>query len=162
MRYDPDLASQVSQLQLDLEELKQAQFTSQDSGMRFYDVSPSPVTFTGGATTSYESAVTIYHRFTGDRQKPVLVNRAITLTVAGFTLVIDERTMGQRYTFDSADYSQYGDWLPYVTKVTSEDYQDFQLSRIYYYSSTPLTFTISTSTQATDTGNDIITYSVAT
>lgn len=159
IRRDIFISDHISELKLDLDELKTAQFTSQDSGMRFYDVSPGRRTFTAPATTSYESKILIYHKFTGRLGKPTLVSRAIGISIDGATLEVDERSNGQRYYFSSPTI-YYGEWRPYATKRKCADYQDFQLSVIYYNASSPFTISINTSTQATDRGSDAITYEV--
>lgn len=159
-RAGADLVTQIQDLERDLEELKTAQFTGQTSGMRFYDVSPATKTVTVPASTSWSAGVRITHKFTGNRRKPVMVLRDITLTIAGITLKLDEYSKGKSYGYFSG--STYFNWTPYATKNKGEYYEDIQFSTLAFSRNTTSTITISTQTLATDRGTDVITVEITT
>lgn len=156
IRAGADLVSEVQDIQRELDEIKTAQFTSQSSGMRFYDVSPEPKVFTIPA--SQYSGVKITHKFTGIRRKAVLVQRDITITIDGITLKIDEYSAGRTYMYSSG--SSYFSVTPYNFKGYSENYEDIQISTIVYSYGSARTVRVTTHTKATDKGTDVISVNI--
>lgn len=160
IRAGANLVNQVQEIQQELDELKTAQFSSQSSGMKFYDVSPSEVVINVPASTSWSAGVKIWHKFTGNRHKNILVQRDIQITIDGITLKVDEQSRGTTYMYSSG--STYFSVRPYVTKSKSAAYEDFQLSVINFSRSSSSKIRVKTKTKATDRGTDAITYEVKT
>lgn len=157
LRTADDIADIVSSLRMELDELKARQFTSQDSGMKFYDCSPPPITFKIPSSSDWRN-FRVVHTFTGARGKNVLVIRSIKLTVNGCNLYLDERTQGERYYYGPTEANTRGEWQPNVSKLLSDATKDIQLSMLYPDPYTSDTFTITTQTWASDRGQDIITW----
>ena len=160
IRAGANLVNQVQEIQQELDELKTAQFSSQSSGMKFYDVSPSEVVINVPASTSWSAGVKIWHKFTGNRHKNILVQRDIQITIDGITLKIDEQSRGTTYMYSSG--STNFSVRPYVTKSKSTAYEDFQLSVINFSRSSSSKVRVKTKTKATDRGTDVISYEVKT
>lgn len=160
IRAGANLVNQVQEIQQELDELKTAQFSSQSSGMKFYDVSPNEVVINVPASTSWSAGVKIWHKFTGNRHKNILVQRDIQIMIDGITLKIDEQSRGTTYMYSSG--STNFSVRPYVTKSKSAAYEDFQLSVINFSRSSSSKVRVKTKTKATDRGTDVITYEVKT
>lgn len=161
LRQGENLAEQVAELQCKYEERKTAQFTSQNSGMKFKEAETLSGNIPIIQNTGYgDGVVIVTNTFKPDHDRPAICIPHFSYGIlAGYKTDITydyERNYVSIIIYDSADnYVGYVDILEFYHQANADGYA--WKTVIYTWSNTALTLPFTIDLRATDSGTHTLT-----
>lgn len=155
LRGSESLADQVSELMRANDELKTAQFTSQNSGMKFRQAEDLTGDIPVIVNTGYgDGVVIITNTFKPDHDRPAICIPHITYQPMGYRVEITrdyERNYVSLMFYDSNDeFVGYADILEFYHQVSGDGYA--WATVVYTWSNTEFTIPFTIELRATDSG----------
>ena len=160
MRDSDNIAERVEALRLALDELKTAQFTSQDSGMKFIQITPVETTLTLTPPSGFENLVLYHHEFTAEHDYPLLLAPHLELQAENVVMTVTEdsdNSFHRIISFEaSGSYAGYADIFSFYHEThTSSKTRELISVMYYWFDSTvvaTIPFTVTWNLRATDKG----------
>lgn len=159
MRDADSIAERVVEIKRSLDELKTAQFTSQDSGMKFIQIDPIVTSLSLPVPSNYEALVKLRYSFTPEHDFPVILVPDLNIS-SSVDMTITEDTMmpGHFILMFSVggDFAGYADFYPIFHEGESNS-KTRNLDSLLYYWFDPtmlsaLNVTATFNLRATDSG----------
>ena len=160
MRDSDSIVERVAGIKRSLDELKTAQFTSQDSGMKFVQMNTLSSTITLTPPSNWENLALFKHEFTPEHEYPVLLVPQLDISAANVTMDVAEDTDNSYHRIISfyvgEDYAGYADLFAFYHEQTTGSKTRELISVMYYWFDSTLVASIpfhyEFSLRATDSG----------
>ena len=160
MRDSDSIVERVAGIKRSLEELKTAQFTSQDSGMKFIQMDTISNTLTLTPPSNWENLALFKHEFTPEHDFPTLLVPQLNISAENVTMNVAEDTDNSYHRiisfYNGSTYAGYADLFAFYHEQTTGSKTRELISVMYYwFDSTQVStipFTYDFSLRATDSG----------
>ena len=159
MRDNDSIVERVVSLRRSLDELKTAQFTSQDSGMKFIQIAGVETRLTLTPPSSYENLALFRHTFTPEHDEPVLLVPRLDIECDGVTVdIVDDKDNAYHRTltfYDGSTWLGYADVFVFYHETSAGKVRELISPMYYWFDSTQVStipFTYDFSLRATDSG----------
>ena len=140
MRDNDSIVERVVSLRRSLDELKTAQFTSQDSGMKFIQIAGVETRLTLTPPSSYENLALFRHTFTPEHDEPVLLVPRLDIECDGATVDIAEdkdNAYHRTLTFyDGSTWLGYADVFVFYHETSAGKVRELISPMYYWFDST--------------------------
>lgn len=136
-RSDGSLAERVVDLKRSLLELKTSQFTSQDSGMKFIQITPLTTELTLTPPGNFENLVKLEHTFTPDHDEPVILVPTLNIEADNIIMDVEEDKDNSYHRiitfYMGADFAGYADLFSFYHEIDTGSQARKLISVMYYW-----------------------------